>query len=243
MYDGHGGCQAAHHCAQRLHRNLLKQVGGARFCCSAPGADDLGGGGPDGLTEALVRAYLATDEELAGSEACTGTTAVAALVQPTHILVANTGDSRAVLLRGAQAVALSDDHKAEREDERARVEAAGGHVVSWNGPRVMGVLSMSRALGDHFLRPYVIPDPELTLTPRAPEDRLLILASDGLWDVLSNQEACNIAKFALKKARESGVKSGKEAAQLAAVRLVKTALGKGSGDNISVIVVDLSDGQ
>ena len=243
MYDGHGGCQAAHHCAQRLHRNLLKQVGGARFCCSAPGADDLGGGEPDGLTEALVRAYLATDEELAGSEACTGTTAVAALVQPTHILVANTGDSRAVLLRGAQAVALSDDHKAEREDERARVEAAGGHVVSWNGPRVMGVLSMSRALGDHFLRPYVIPDPELTLTPRAPEDRLLILASDGLWDVLSNQEACNIAKFALKKARESGVKSGKEAAQLAAVRLVKTALGKGSGDNISVIVVDLGDGQ
>lgn len=44
---------------------------------------------------------------------------------------------------------------------QARVEKAGGQVLYWNGHRVMGVLAMSRAIGDHGLRPYVIPEPEV----------------------------------------------------------------------------------
>lgn len=43
-----------------------------------------------------------------------------------------------------------------------RVEKAGGQVLYWNGHRVMGVLAMSRAIGDHCLRPYVIPEPEVS---------------------------------------------------------------------------------
>mmetsp|Transcript_29666 Transcript_29666/g.82884 ORF Transcript_29666/g.82884 Transcript_29666/m.82884 type:complete len:367 (+) Transcript_29666:181-1281(+) len=232
VYDGHGGGEAAHHCAQKLHRNLLglMESEGCRVC---------GGGSEDGRWKsALERAYLQTDGELQ-QDSCTGTTAVAALLRSDKIVVANTGDSRAVLLRNGHARALSDDHKAGRADERARVEAAGGHVVSWNGVRVMGVLSMSRAVGDHFLRPFVIPDPEITVTARHAEDELLILASDGLWDMLSNQEACTIAKQTLVKAGAEARRSPKDAAQCAATRLVKAALNRGSADNISVIVVDL----
>ena len=68
------------------------------------------------------------------------------------------GDSRCVLSRNGDATALTQDHKANRDDEVARVQAAGGHVW-WD--RVMGELAVSRAIGDHCLRPYVIPEPEV----------------------------------------------------------------------------------
>ncbi|KAG2257047.1 hypothetical protein Bca52824_076341 [Brassica carinata] len=96
-----------------------------------------------------------------------GSTAVVALVCSSHIIVSNCGDSRAVLLRGKEAMPLSVDHKPDREDE---------------------------SIGDQYLEPYVIPEPEVTFMPRAREDECLILASDGLWDVMSNQDACEFAR-------------------------------------------------
>lgn len=63
-----------------------------------------------------------------------------------------------MLSRSGAGTALTQDHKANRDDEVARVQAAGGHVW-WD--RVMGELAVSRAIGDHCLRPYVIPEPEV----------------------------------------------------------------------------------
>jgi protein phosphatase 2C len=68
-----------------------------------------------------------------------------------------------------------------------RVEKAGGQVLFWNGHRVMGVLAMSRAIGDHGLRPYVISEPEVSVVSRTEDDEFLLLSSDGLWDVMNNQ--------------------------------------------------------
>jgi serine/threonine protein phosphatase PrpC len=62
----------------------------------------------------------------------------------------------------------------------------------------MGELAVSRAIGDHCLRPYVIPEPELLLVERCAQDEVLVLASDGLWDVVSNQEAVDMALHALQ---------------------------------------------
>ncbi|PKI72072.1 hypothetical protein CRG98_007529 [Punica granatum] len=73
-----------------------------------------------------------------------GSTAVVAVVCSSHIIVANCRDSRAVLCRGKEAIALSVDHKPNREDVYPRIEAAGGKVIQWNGHRVSGVLAMSR---------------------------------------------------------------------------------------------------
>lgn len=107
-----------------------------------------------------------------------------ALVGKRKIYIANCGDSRAVLCRQGKALQMTDDHKPEREDEALRVEQAGGQVLYWNGHRVMGILAMSRAIGDVGLRPYVIPEPEVTMLSRCDEDDFLLLASDGLWDVM-----------------------------------------------------------
>jgi hypothetical protein len=68
-----------------------------------------------------------------------------------------------------------------------RVERCGGQIVDHRGLRVQGVLAMTRALGDHALRPYVIADPEVTRVARCQGDQLLLLASDGLWDVMGCQ--------------------------------------------------------
>uniref|UniRef100_J3M990 protein-serine/threonine phosphatase n=2 Tax=Oryza brachyantha TaxID=4533 RepID=J3M990_ORYBR len=178
-----------------------------------------------------------------------GSTAVVALVCSSHVVVANCGDSRIVLCRGKEPVHLSIDHKPDRKDERARIEALGGKVIQWNGYRVSGILAMSRSIGDRYLKPFVIPKPEVTVVPRAKDDDCLILASDGLWDVVSNEEACKVARRqillwhknngAASPLSDEGEGSTDPAAQAAADYLMRLALKKGSEDNISVIVVDL----
>ena len=118
---------------------------------------------------------------------------------------------------------------------QARVQQAGGFVW-WN--RVQGELAISRAIGDHKLRPYVIAEPEVMRMERHVDDRLLILASDGMWDVLSNDEVCKIALAELERvlAKGSSVRSGlTKAARL----LADTALKRGSRDNVTVLIVDL----
>jgi protein phosphatase 2C len=99
--------------------------------------------------------------------------------------------------------------------------------------------------GDRYLKPYVIAEPEVQCIKRSEDDECLILASDGLWDVMSNEVVCDIARRALNCRRNgnASAESSEEecAAAQAAALLTKLALAKGSGDNISVVVVDLKD--
>ncbi|MEW5307044.1 MAG: hypothetical protein WDW36_009464 [Sanguina aurantia] len=189
------------------------------------------------LESSLLGAFAMVDNELHASRRArdVGSTAVVALLGPRHVWVANCGDSRAILCRNGLAVPLSLDHKATRRDEIMRVEAAGGYV--WFD-RVMGELAVSRAIGDHCLRPYVIAVPDITRLSRQPGDSLLILASDGLWDVCDNQDVCGIALHAFK-AELSGGSSSSRAVRAAARALVKAALGRGTQDNVTALVVDL----
>jgi protein phosphatase 2C len=94
-----------------------------------------------------------------------GSTAVVAVVSPTQLVVANAGDSRAVLSRAGAPVALSVDHKPDRPDELERIQAAGGRVIYWDGARVLGVLAMSRAIGELYLKFLVGNSPCRRLDP------------------------------------------------------------------------------
>ncbi|XP_057537165.1 protein phosphatase 2C 50 [Amaranthus tricolor] len=264
VYDGHGGCQVANYCRDRLHLALAEEIEVLK-------ESFLSGRSEETLQlqweKAFSRCFLKVDAEIGGvkqgpsggssntSEASAepvapetvGSTAVVALVCPTQIIVANCGDSRAVLCRGKAPMPLSVDHKPDRKDEWDRIEAADGKVIQWNGYRVFGVLAMSRSIGDRYLKPWIIPDPEVTIVQRAKDDDCLILASDGLWDVLSNEEACDAARRRIllwhkKNGANITPDRGNSvdlAAQAAADYLSKLALQKGSKDNITVIVVDL----
>ncbi|KAM0064858.1 putative protein-serine/threonine phosphatase [Helianthus debilis subsp. tardiflorus] len=256
VYDGHGGSQVANYCRDRVHLALEEELK-----VFSEGIFE----GPMKVQweKVFTKCFKMVDDEVGGriatpeilnittepvSPEIVGSTAVVALICSSHIIVANCGDSRAVLYRGKEVVVLSNDHKPNREDEYARIEAAGGKIIQWNGHRVFGILALSRSIGDEFLKPFIIPDPEVTCTPRAREDECLILASDGLWNVMSTEEVCEIARkrilFWHKK--NGGNAASREpangvdpAAQAAADHLAILALQKGSEDNISVIVVDL----
>ncbi|KZV19000.1 putative protein phosphatase 2C 6-like [Dorcoceras hygrometricum] len=264
VYDGHGGSQVANYCKERLHIALTEVIEKSKqnfndsyaeygwkeqwmkiFLDCFQKMDDEVGGSPEmdgGISsDPLVVPPVAPDS--------VGSTAVVAIVCSTQIIVANCGDSRAVLCRGKVAVPLSTDHKPQREDECERIEAMGGKVINWNGYRVSGVLAVSRSIGDRYLSPYIISDPDVTFHPRAKDDECLILASDGLWDVMTNEEACDLARRRIllwhKRNGGGGVLSvdrGEDidpAAQDAANYLTQVAFQRGSTDNISVIVVDL----
>ncbi|WVZ83925.1 hypothetical protein U9M48_031019 [Paspalum notatum var. saurae] len=181
-----------------------------------------------------------------------GSTAVVALLVRGRLVVANCGDSRAVLCRGpagAPPVPLSSDHKPNRPDELARIQAVGGRVLFNNGPRVRGILAMSRALGDRLLRPEVIPEPEITITDRTAEDECLILASDGMWDVIPNEIACNVARHCLQDGTTPAAAPAPAPAAVgneaeprcyrAASLLARLAIGRETPDNISIVVIDL----
>ncbi|XP_073007399.1 probable protein phosphatase 2C 6 isoform X1 [Typha latifolia] len=269
VYDGHGGAQVANYCRDRLHVALVEELsnideglGGTNMIdfknqwerafvgCFQKVDDEVGGKAGragTGSTSEVSDQFQAGSSEPVAPETV-GSTAVVAVICSSHIIVANCGDSRAVLCRGKQPVPLSVDHKPDREDEYARIEAEGGKVIQWNGYRVLGVLAMSRSIGDRYLKPWIIPVPEVTIVPRAKEDDCLILASDGLWDVLSNEEVCDVArKRILIWHKNNGTTSSSmqrgdftdPAAQAASDYLSKLALQKGSKDNITVIVVDL----
>ncbi|KAK3220444.1 hypothetical protein Dsin_014414 [Dipteronia sinensis] len=265
VYDGHGGSQVANYCSERIHFALAEEIEIIK--------NDLADGSTkesrqEQWEKTFTSCFLKVDEEIGGnagrsvdsddgdaSEATfeavapetVGSTAVVALVCSSHIIVANCGDSRAVLCRGKEPMALSIDHKPNREDEFARIEASGGKVIQWNGHRVFGVLAMSRSIGDRYLKPWIIPEPEIMFIPRARDDECLILASDGLWDVMSNEEVCEVARRRIllwhkKNGAPPLAERGKgidPASQAAADYLSMLALQKGSKDNISVIVVDL----
>ncbi|BAT82210.1 hypothetical protein LR48_Vigan07g231500 [Vigna angularis] len=211
IFDGHGGSRAAEYLKEHLFDNLLKH--------------------PKFLTDAklaISETYQQTDANFLDAEKDTfrddGSTASTAVLVDNHLYVANVGDSRTIISKAGKAIALSEDHKPNRSDERKRIENAGG-VVMWAGTwRVGGVLAMSRAFGNRMLKQFVVAEPEIQDQQMDEQIELLILASDGLWDVVQNDDAVSLART-------------EEEPEAAARKLTEAAFSRGSADNITCIVV------
>ncbi|KAF3672779.1 putative protein phosphatase 2C 11 [Capsicum chinense] len=210
VFDGHGGSRTAEYLKNNLFKNLSSH--------------------PDFIKDtksAIVEAFKQTDadylNEEKGQQKDAGSTASTAVLLGDRLLVANVGDSRVVACRDGSAIPLSIDHKPDRSDERERIEQAGGFII-WAGTwRVGGVLAVSRAFGDKMLKPYVVADPEIQEEEIDGVD-FLIIASDGLWNVLSNKEAVTIVQ---------DIKD----AEAASRKLIEEAYSRGSSDNITCVVV------
>lgn len=156
---------------------------------------------------ALNAACVSTNQRLSTSAVdvyVSGSTAIIAFLRGPRVYVANVGDSRAVLARTAadgalRALDLSNDQKPDRPDEQARIVAAGGRVFEWGVPRVwlkdvdMPGLAMARSFGDLAAESVgVFAEPELSQVTLKPTDKALLLASDGVWEFISSQEAVDI---------------------------------------------------
>mmetsp|Transcript_18693 Transcript_18693/g.30723 ORF Transcript_18693/g.30723 Transcript_18693/m.30723 type:complete len:260 (+) Transcript_18693:235-1014(+) len=213
VYDGHGGRGPVEFLSKKLHQTLLDEMNGLK---------DSGN-----VRECLRQAYLKTDAAMREHQYA-GTTAVTALIRKgpnnTRILyTANAGDSRCVLCRGGKGVRLSYDHKASDPVEAQRCRDTGAFVVN---SRVNGVLSVTRAFGDHAMKNAVVAEPFLSEEVIQQDDQFVILACDGVWDVLSDQQAVDF------------VKNEYDAKKMAEM-LVKHALAQGSTDNVTVMVLRL----
>jgi serine/threonine protein phosphatase PrpC len=164
--------------------------------------------------------------EYCGSTACVAIQAFDKKDKPI-LWTINVGDSRAILCnKNGEAIQLTVDHKPNLPEEKKRIEKLGGKIVFDGYEYRIKTLSLSRAFGDLDCCPYVTHLPNIYKYKIDPKDKFLIIACDGLYDTLKNQEAVEyIRDLQFKNFNGNYAKA-----------LVELAYNKGSLDNITAIV-------
>ncbi|KAG5489930.1 hypothetical protein JKF63_00047 [Porcisia hertigi] len=184
VFDGHQSDEASRYCRAHMLDELLKNIALYK----------------DDVAKAFEVSFQEVDNQICKKFVSSGTTANCVYLADQQIVCANAGDSRAVLYRGGKVIPLSVDHKPSVPSEEARILAAGCQVE--NG-RVNMTLAVSRALGDvdfkscagkKWTDQAVTASPDITVTPSQSDDEFIVMGCDGIWDVLSNEECCNLVK-------------------------------------------------
>ncbi|TDH65831.1 hypothetical protein CCR75_002057 [Bremia lactucae] len=236
VFDGHGGRLAADLAAEGILKELVATMKDDVF----PGvqADDAD---PNKIGKAMRDAFMNLDQHIfktfhsSYSSDHSGCTAITALITPTHIIVANSGDSRSVMAKNGRIVEMSYDHKPTNAGERKRIQDAGGMVRS---NRVNGDLAVSRALGDFSYKAradlpaeqqQVSAEPEIIVQKIEKTEEFLVLACDGIWDVMTNDEICAFIRQLLS--------NGETDLRLIAEEVLDKCLSSGSRDNMSVVII------
>lgn len=196
IFDGHNGDTCADFCSNNFPNSIDEHVKGGKVNRSA-----------------MTEIFLKVDEDfwhhIEAQPVDAGCTAVVAFYNRVrrYLSVANCGDARCVLSRKRTAIKMSIDHRPSVPSERQRIENAGVTVYD---NRVDGVLAVSRAMGDHsFKRDHaknkskakmpVTALPDFKSVDITDDDEFLILACDGLWDVMTDQEAVDYVWRRLKE--------------------------------------------
>lgn len=230
VFDGHGGPDAA----VFVKNNAMKLFFEDTTMLETYDSDALL---RKRLEDSHRKAFLGADlllaDEQSISSSC-GTTALTALILGRHLLVANAGDCRAVLCKRGVAVDMSQDHRPSYLPERKRVEELGGYI---DDGYLNGYLSVTRALGDWDLKlplgsaSPLTAEPDVQVVTLTEEDEFLIIGCDGIWDVMSSQDAVSLVRRGLRRHDDP---------QQSARELVKEALRLHTTDNLTVIVICLS---
>jgi len=219
VFDGHNGSTMATFVGKTLPTVLASIL---------PKQNDPG--------QALNAAFLEVNRQAKAKKILGGSTGCAVLFVNNMAYIANAGDCRAVLHLNGEAKAITKDHKPEDADEEKRIRKLGGEVVTTVGRdgkiigRVNGILGVSRAFGDFELEPYITCQPdiyEFEYTSDDSDDDFLIIACDGVWDVMSSEEATRIALPFIKDHK----------LEAASRRIRDVAFARTSLDNISVMVI------
>lgn len=222
VFDGHGGKDAAQFVRDNLPRVIVED-------------SDF----PVELEKVITRSFVETDAAFAKtcslrSSLASGTTALTAMIFGRSLLVANAGDCRAILSRCGAAIEMSKDHRPCCVKERMRIESLGGYV---DDGYLNGQLGVTRALGDWHLEGLkdegerggpLSAEPELKLTTLTKDDEFLIIGSDGIWDVFTNQNAVDFARRKLQEHND---------VKLCCKEIVEEAIKRGATDNLTLVMV------
>lgn len=255
VFDGHGGGDVSRYLKRHVYDLFLLHLERKHWEESDADVEDIKHRTPS------IPAYMAAIREALHSVEVevmrhsslnfVGSTAVAVIMHENPggtktLISANVGDSRAVLSRRGQAVDLTKDHKPTSDSERRRILEAGGRIfLDETGVHRVMNLSLSRAVGDKFSKPIVSAEPDIRRFRVEDDDEFIVLASDGLWDVMSSQDVVNFVHARLDEAKSQMIGLGKEdrAEKWKEVRdnmahlIGAEALILGSADNTSVVMV------
>lgn len=222
VFDGHGGADIADFVKHTI-RNVLSDLINNKTALVLNEEDIL-----------FQAMKIVSDKLPIAISRKQGTTAVLVLKKGPELWVANCGDSRAIIaLNNGSSITLTDDHKPNREDEHRRIVLTGGFVApSFKGDvyRVNGSLAVSRSLGDLDLYPHVTWKPEITYAKIGKPFNYLIVATDGIWDVIKNNEISVVLQH----------HHGNKTASNIAKDICALARARGSMDNVSLILVRLN---
>ena len=247
VFDGHGGSNVSKFCAKELIKSLEmdEELMGALENEHTIGGKEL----MKKVKKSIHQSFLDTDEKARAIEKSkeSGSTAVCALITQTHLIMSNCGDSRGMICAKltdpggdviCKPVLTTTDHKPETPSELERIKAAKGYVFN---NRLQGVLGVSRSFGDFrykndkafgVLQQRLSPEPDFYIKLREPNiDQFLVLACDGVWDVMSAEEVCDYVYLHIRKPSSD--------LKCIADEIVDLCLSKGSMDNITVIIIDL----
>jgi len=239
VFDGHGGAEAATYCQKHLPTTVVAQELWATS-----------------KSKALIEGFKATDKKFLKKLEDSGCTANVVVITDggKKIIVANAGDSRCILSSGGKAVALSEDHKPGNPVEIKRIKAAEHTVETENvlveGKRIQihridGQIAVSRSIGDgDFKDNDELPPekqaiscvPDIVEREVKPNDQFLVLACDGLWDVMENQE---VVDFVSKRISKTSNLNDGSLSQIAEDLMKFAITDKKSSDNVSGIIVQL----
>ncbi|ODQ67668.1 protein serine/threonine phosphatase 2C, partial [Nadsonia fulvescens var. elongata DSM 6958] len=220
VYDGHAGAHTANWCQKYFHQEFLTILD--KFNPLWP------------IPTILAETFIIGDKRLISQPGydSSGSTASVVFIKSEDdghsrtLYTANVGDSRIILCTNGRAEILSRDHNLEDKRENDRVRANGGFIAR---NRVDGMLAITRAIGDSGFKPYVSSSPYTTeIKLDQSQDEFVIIATDGLWDVCDNQTAVDLIR---------DIDDSDKASKL----LIDYAMEHGSSDNITVIVIRLSD--
>lgn len=222
VFDGHGGAEVSTYLQTNMKKTVLEHL---IYQDTMESFIDV----PKVLFDAFQTIVAAIPRQISEQ---TGSTAVVMLKKNNKIWLANAGDSRAIMNNGYGSVQLTQDHKPSRHDEYTRIISLGGKVNKSSPEdvyRVNGMLAVSRAIGDFALAPHVTWKPEIhayTLTNR---NHYILLATDGVWDVLENDEVVNIINDSIIDADWKNI----------GYKLISMSRKKHSQDNIALALMVL----
>ncbi|KAI4882419.1 hypothetical protein NFI96_021739 [Prochilodus magdalenae] len=230
VFDGHAGNTVAQYCSTHLLDHILNTG-------AITAEEDV-----EQVKRGVRDAFLGIDRHmhnLSQSEGWdrSGSTAASVIISPRNIYFINCGDSRTFLCRDGQVVFYTEDHKPCNPREKERIQNAGGSVTL---QRVNGSLAVSRALGDFAFKEVewrtqteqlVSPEPEVYELERSPQDEFLVVACDGVWDAISNEELCGFVRNRLQVCDDL---------REVCTQVIDLCLYKGSLDNMSIIIICFS---
>ena len=162
-----------------------------------------------------------------------GSTCVCLLInlKTNTLIISNLGDSRAIIINNKKKVVFkTSDHKPNSSKEKNRIKKLGGRVYFDGHVWRIGNLSLSRAFGDLDSHPYISDIPDISIIKCNKNYKYIVLASDGFWDVVSNEKCALLIGDYIKKISIENIPSA----------LVDYAIDKGSKDNISIILIHIT---